>query len=171
MIAGTPADPDAEQPYVDPSFMPHGGWDEGPTPRRADATENAAEAHGVEATTVEVAERVDAHDAPASDRAWEIKSAPAQEPSPAPQADSAVASTVTDVPAETPKPVSEPTHVAPISAPPASEPAAPEPATDEPKTTDTVALEAEPKVTEPPASSAPEEPPRRGWWQRRFGGA
>ena len=73
VVAGSPADPSAEQPDVDPSFTPHGEWVDVPVTRRAVAEVEP-------------------------ERTWEIKGA-AQEPEtdPAPRAaDVAAAETVTD---------------------------------------------------------------------------
>ncbi len=170
MIAGTPADPHAEQPYVDPSFMPHGGWEEGrPTPRRAEPVEGAVSARDDDGAAAQVAERTEVHETPKPDLSWEIKGA-AQEPEPAPAAETVSASARDEAPVEAPPKAEEPAPVMPASAPAAAEPRAREQTMEKPAEAGALTLEPEPKA-ETPAPSQPEEPPRRGWWQRRFGGA
>ena len=148
VIAGSPADPSAEQPHVDPSFQPHGSWSNLPVRRRDEAALETPD-HGVTSQGI----------------TWEIVGA-VQEPEP-------------EEPARTAEP--EPEPAAPVPAAPA--PAAPAAAAEPPSPAEipqreparangTVAL-AEPaskeaQTEEPPE---PEGPPRRGWWQRRFGGA
>ena len=150
VITGSPADPDAEQPYVDPSFSPpHEGWSEPPARRAEQADVEASTASDDEQSTVVPAERTETETAEVStpEPAWEIKGA-AQEPELTPD----------------PAPVANGFAEAPVtSSPKAPEPAevvtAPEPlARDE-------AIDQQPVV-----SGQPDEPPRKGWWQRRFGG-
>jgi hypothetical protein len=152
VIAGTPADPDAEQPYVDPSFTPHNDWNM-PAPRRADrdadgdaASDFTPPDHGVTSQGV----------------AWEIvgaaqepEAAAPPEPEPVPELKSSEPAPRAPAPIETtPEPVEKPLEPA-IAA---SKEEAP-------------AMEfAEARQEAPPEPPRPEEPPRKGWWQRRFGG-
>ena len=140
VVAGSPADPSAEQPDVDPSFTPHGDWVNVPVSRRSE-------------TRVE-------------EPAWEIKGA-AQEPEtetaqrPADEVVSpAVANGWRDEPPAAPAP-QQPEPVA-ASAAPAEKPA-PESAE--------LTLAAAPQEPAPAPETRSDEPPRKGWWQRRFGGS
>jgi ribonuclease E len=150
VVAGSPADPSAEQPDVDPSFTPHGEWVDVPVARRAIAEADTGE------------------------RAWEIKGA-VQEPEtdPAPRsADVATAYTVTDArdepAAPAPERMTEPKFEAHVPEPVTSAPAAVEkPAAESGELTLAAAPPQEPALAPEPHSDGP---PRKGWWQRRFGG-
>lgn len=138
VVAGSPADPSAEQPDVDPSFRPHGEW-----------------------VDLSVARRPEPQ---TEERAWEIKGA-AQEPeaeAPSPQADDVTAPVATtgwrDAPAAPMPDRQEPEPVAP-------EKSAEKPAADSGELT----LAAAPQEQAPDPESGPGDPPRKGWWQRRFG--
>ncbi|MEO8652226.1 MAG: Rne/Rng family ribonuclease [Hyphomicrobiaceae bacterium] len=148
VVAGSPADPSAEQPDVDPSFAPHGDWIDVPVTRRA----------GPETGTDE--------------RAWEIKGA-AQEPEadPGPRAADVptvdAASAWRDEPAAlAPIPMIEPKFEPQVAEPVTSAPAAVEkPAVETGELT--LATAPQEQVSAPESRS--DEPPRKGWWQRRFG--
>ena len=142
MVAGSPADPSAEQPDVDPSFAPHGEWVDVPVVRRAEpqVEERAWEIKGAaqepEADMIPRAADVAATDAVPG---WREPAAPAPEPKFEPH----VAEPVASAPKMVEKPAAESGELTLAAAP--HEPApAPEPRSD--------------------------EPPRKGWWQRRFGG-
>ena len=144
MVAGSPADPSAEQPDVDPSFSPHGKWVDVPVARRAEA--------------------------PVEERAWEIKGA-VQEPEadqiPRP-ADFTAAETTPgwrDEPAApAPEPKLEPLPAEPVASAPAM---AEKPAAESGELT---LAAARPQEEAPAPEPRSDEPPRKGWWQRRFGG-
>jgi ribonuclease E len=152
VIAGSPADPGADQPDVDPTFKPHGRWSDLPARRRGEAPLETPD-HGVTSQGI----------------TWEIVGA-AQEPE-----------------AEAhPEPVAEvqptPEPVAPVKPEPApaaavSSSASESTPTREPALVDSAmahaAAHAEPTAEKTISSAEPAEPegpPRRGWWQRRFGG-
>jgi ribonuclease E len=138
LIAGSPADPSAEQPYVDPSFTPHGEWVDMPAARRAEprVEEPAWEIKGaVQEPEADVPERpTDEVVAPAAASSWRDEPAapPPQEPEPV---------AATQAPVE--KPAAE---------------------------TAELTLAAAPQEPAPVPESRSDEPPRKGWWQRRFGG-
>lgn len=140
MIAGSPADPSAEQPYVDPNFTPHGAWADAPVARRAESR--------IEEPT------------------WEIKGA-AQEPeSETPQrpADEVVAPVAASGWRDEPPAAPAPQQPEPVAASPAPvEKPAPE--------TAELTLAAAPQEPAPAPDTRSDEPPRKGWWQRRFGGS
>jgi ribonuclease E len=144
VIAGSPADPSAEQPHVDPAFKPHGAWGDLPVRRRDEAPAEAPD-HGVTSQGI----------------TWEIVGA-VQEPEPA-------------VPAPAARAEPEPPAAAPAPpAPVATEPPPPAEVTERvpAHANGTVALaEPTPKEAQPDANPEPEGPPRRGWWQRKFGGS
>ena len=149
VVAGSPADPSAEQPHVDPSFTPHGAWDDMPVARRAEP--RAAEPS-------------------VGEPAWEIKGA-AQEPeteTPRPQSDEVVAPVAANG-------WREKAPAAPAPAPHQPEPVAASPAPVEKPAAETAELTLASAPQEPAPTPAPEvrsdEPPRKGWWQRRFGGS
>ncbi len=157
VMAGSPADPDADQPDVDPGFKPHGRWGDLPV-RRRDAASLDTPDHGVTSQGV----------------AWEIVGA-AQEPE-APELEAsqpeAVAEPVASEPPAPPTPAkdepSPPTPSAPVvEATPAREPAL----ANGPVSHAESAVAPEAPAPAPAASEEPEGPPRRGWWQRRFGGS
>ena len=160
VIAGSPADPDADQPDVDPGFKPHGRWGDLPVRRRDEASLDTPD-HGVTSQGV----------------AWEIVGA-AQEPE-APELEAtqpeAVAEPVASEPPAPPTPVKAqdpepPAANAPVvEATPAREPALANGTMSHAEST--VAPEAPASAPAPAASEEPEGPPRRGWWQRRFGGS
>lgn len=145
VIAGSPADPSADQPDVDPAFKPHGRWGDLPVRRRDEAPLDTPD-HGVTSQGI----------------TWEIVGA-----------------------AQEPEVVPEPTSEAPPVAPAKSEPARsePEPIAASPSPVETSPArepalangsrphaEATQQDAPSPESTEPEGPPRRGWWQRRFGG-
>ncbi len=144
VIAGSPADPTAAQPDVDPSFRPHGTWGDLQVRRRDDAALETPD-HGVTSQGI----------------TWEIVGA-VQEPEP-------------EAPAPIPAPSVRPEPVAAAAPPtpsaPASEPPA-EVSRREPAHVNGAMALAKPAPEEAPQaeSAEPEGPPRRGWWQRRFGG-
>ncbi|MFN3746447.1 MAG: Rne/Rng family ribonuclease [Hyphomicrobiaceae bacterium] len=144
VIAGSPADPSAQQPEVDPSYHPHTGWG-GMAVRRRDEVAFEIPDHGVTSQGI----------------AWEIVGA-AQEPEPA--ATEALAPAKRDA---------EPVTAAPVApAPAVAEPAPAEstPVHEPSVGNGSMALaETAPKEAAPQEPPAPEGPPRRGWWQRRFG--
>ena len=147
VVAGSPADPSADQPDVDPSFTPHGDWVDVPVTRRVVA---------------EVEERT-----------WEIKGAaqePESDPSPRP-ADVAAVEPVTSWREEPAAPALE-RMVEPKFEPHMSEPVASAPAAVEKPAADTgeLTLAAAPQQQTPAPEPRSDEPPRKGWWQRRFGG-
>ena len=144
VVAGSPADPSAEQPDVDPSFTPHGEWVDVPVARRTEAV--------------------------VEERAWEIKGA-VQEP----EADQIPRPTEFAAADATPGWRDEPAAPAPA---PAFEPQAAEPVASAPAMAEKPAAEsgeltlaaAPPQAEVPPPEPHSDEPPRKGWWQRRFGG-
>jgi ribonuclease E len=148
VIAGSPADPTAEQPDVDPSFQPHGGWRDLPVRRRGEARLETPD-HGVTSQGI----------------TWEIVGA-AQEP------DSGLELATPDTPEQD---AHEPAAVS--AAPMAAAPAPAEPASAEDSHArqpmgddESMALAGTaPKEALQQEPSEPEGPPRRGWWQRRFG--
>jgi ribonuclease E len=151
VVAGSPADPTAEQPDVDPSFTPHGEWVDVPVTRRAVAEVDAGEP------------------------TWEIKGA-AQEPETdtTPRADEVpTASTVPDVRGEpaVAAPVAEPKFETHVPEPAAGSVTA-APATVEKPAAELGELALTTAASEPAPAPEPrsDEPPRKGWWQRRFGG-
>jgi len=147
VIAGSPADPGADQPDVDPGFKPHGRWGDVPARRRDESSLDTPD-HGVTSQGV----------------TWEIVGA-AQEPE-APEPESVAE----PVAAEPPAPVKaeEPEPPAPsapaVEATPAREPALAN------GTMSHAESAVAPEAPAPTAPEVPEGPPRRGWWQRRFGG-
>jgi ribonuclease E len=144
VIAGSPADPSAEQPDIDPSYRPHGGWGGLPVRWRDEVSFETPD-HGVTSQGI----------------AWEIVGA-AQEREPV--------ATEGLTPA---KLESKPVAATPESPEPAAEPSPVEdaPAREPTGGNGTMALaETAPKEASLQASPEPEGPPRRGWWQRRFGG-
>jgi ribonuclease E len=150
VVAGSPADPSAEQPDVDPSFTPHGEWVDVPMARRAVA------------------------EADTSERGWEIKGAvQTPETDPAPHhAEVATSDAVADVRDEPAAPAPE-RMIEPKFEPHVPEPVTSAPASVEKPTVDSGELTL---ATAPPQEPAPapeprsDDPPRKGWWQRRFGG-
>jgi ribonuclease E len=149
VVAGSPADPSAEQPDVDPSFTPHGEWVDAPISRRA----------------------VTEHDT--GESAWEIKGA-LQEPGPEATSrpgEAAVdaATRWRDEPATSdPAPRQDPEPELQMPEPEATIPAAAQkPAAD---TGELTLAAAAPQDDASPTESRSDEPPRKGWWQRRFGG-
>src|SRR5690606_35218432 len=148
VIAGSPADPTAEQPDIDPSFRPHGGWRDLPVRRRDEASLETPD-HGVTSQGI----------------TWEIVGG-AQEPEPEPEAEPATAAQEMPLPPTEPEPQPEPVAAA-EPAPAEKAPAAREAAIGN----GSLALaETAQKETAPQEPAEPEGPPRRGWWQRRFGG-
>ncbi len=148
VIAGSPADPDADQPDVDPAFRPHGRWGDLPARKRGEAALDTPD-HGVTSQGI----------------TWEIVGA-AQEPE-------------AQVEPEAPQP--SPAPVAPAKSEPEPVAAAPSATEDTPAREPALAngamahaeARAEPAPKEAPVAEEPAEPegpPRRGWWQRRFGG-
>ena len=159
VIAGTPADPSAEQPDVDPSFTPHGEWIERPVTRRAEpsaeaGSETPPQSTARDAPDVEASEASPDHGVTSQGIPWEIKGA-AQEPEAAASAE--------------PESAREPESPAPaIREQQVEKPR--EPATAAPKEdAGTLALAESPRE-EPPEALPSDGPPRKGWWQRRFGG-
>ncbi len=150
VIAGSPADPGADQPDVDPGFKPHGRWGDVPARRRDESSLDTPD-HGVTSQGV----------------TWEIVGA-AQEPE-APEPEP-VAEPVAAEPPAPPAPVKaeEPEPPAPsapaVEATPAREPALAN------GTMSHAESAVAPEAPAPTAPEVPEGPPRRGWWQRRFGG-
>ena len=147
VVAGSPADPSAEQPDVDPSFTPHGDWVDVPVVRRAEPQ--------------------------AEERAWEIKGA-AQEPEtyPIPRAADVVAPTAMPGWREEPAALAPVSMVEPKFVPQVAEPVASVPPMDEKPAAETreLTLAAAPQEPAPAPEPRSDEPPRKGWWQRRFGG-
>jgi len=102
VIAGSPADPMAEQPHVDPEFRPHGTWRNLPVRRRDEGPLETPD-HGVTSQGI----------------TWEIVGA-VQEPEPAPESEPETAQTPEPVKAEAQTPRYEPEPAAP-SAPESSQ--------------------------------------------------
>jgi ribonuclease E len=145
VIAGSPADPSAQQPEVDLAYRPHAARG-GVAVRRRDAVALEIPDHGVTSQGI----------------AWEIVGA-AQEPEPAATEELAPAKLEAEPVVTAPVPpapaVAEP---APVESAPAHEPSV---GNGSMALAETAPKEA--SLQEPPE---PEGPPRRGWWQRRFGG-
>jgi ribonuclease E len=147
VIAGSPADPSADQPDVDPGFKPHGRWGDLPVRRRDEAPIETPD-HGVTSQGI----------------TWEIVGA-AQEPEVA-------AEPVPEAPPAAPaKPELIRSEPEPVAASPSS-PAETSPTREPALANGSMShAEATPQDAPSPESTEPEGPPRRGWWQRRFGGA
>lgn len=149
MIAGSPADPGADQPEVDPAFRPHGRWGDLPARRRAEAPLETPD-HGVTSQGI----------------TWEIVGA-VQEPEAQPEAEAppeAEASEPSPTPAAPAKPEREPVA--------ATSPTAEDTPVREPVLANGAMTHAESAPNEASVAAEPAEPdgpPRRGWWQRRFG--
>ncbi len=147
VIAGSPADPSADQPYVDPGFKPHGRWGDLPVRRRDEAPIETPD-HGVTSQGI----------------TWEIVGA-AQEPEVVPEP------TPEAPPIAPAKPEPASSEPEPIAASP-SLPAETSPAREPVLANGSMShAEATPQDAPLPETTEPEGPPRRGWWQRRFGGA
>jgi len=149
VIAGSPADPGADQPEVDPAFRPHGRWGDLPARRRAEAPLETPD-HGVTSQGI----------------TWEIVGA-VQEPEAQPEAEAppeAEASEPSPTPAAPAKPEREPVA--------ATSPTAEDTPVREPVLANGAMTHAESAPNEASVAAEPAEPdgpPRRGWWQRRFG--
>jgi ribonuclease E len=139
VIAGSPADPSADQPDVDPAFRPHGQWGDLPARRRGETPLETPD-HGVTSQGI----------------TWEIVGA-AREPEEQTEPEVAEPPTAPAAPM-----IAEPEPLA--ESPPAREPALANGTMAHAETTPSEA-----SVSAEPAE--PEGPPRRGWWQRRFGSA
>src|SRR5690606_38037194 len=147
VIAGSPADPTAEQPDIDPSFRPHGGRRDLPVRRRDDPALDTPD-HGVTSQGI----------------TWEIVGE-THEPDPVPEPEAEPETAAQEMPL--PPAELEPEPVAATESAPAEKAPAREAAIGN----GSLALaETAQKETAPQEPAEPEGPPRRGWWQRRFGG-